>query len=418
MAKRAPRSPRMAWEKNKSPQESNSAPQPEEAAVVEPLKIDISWFPLYAKLKKTIDFICKFVSCPEKEHSRKMNFLDSVRTVCQTAKKSCLLRGLDMFYRGYKVVEKVQALLQEECGNDYIHLELWQKAMCVVTELSSVERVLEGKEKFLIQTCLTTLLPLSIKAKEFFEAEADTDPCTATLEALDRMMEELLGIIPVARVSEELQNIFQTLLDFTSSGRAAVRQRALGRIKKLSRLLANNPTLQVWEKRTRPTKSPVFFGDLPVPNLGQLLGRLFVFPHCVEENGTPDLDALCSLYEFIRKQESRSMPTDGGHLQKDTEDTSVTDFLDAKGILMRLARYLRSEEKTDIVIAAIEAMNWWSVSDKDAARNVVDVAMGTPECWLLDNPGHEPPSPRTPLAAAAAEQTSRASLLLKEEILC
>ncbi|XP_053908910.1 uncharacterized protein LOC128850043 isoform X1 [Cuculus canorus] len=172
-----------------------------------------------------------------------------------------------------------------------------------------------------------------------------------------------------------------------NSNRSVVRERALGRIRKLIRLLTNKPKLQVQNKEPRPTDSPTSFEELQIPILGQLLGHLFVFPHSMARKKVLASETLYPLYDLLSNQESRSTArNEGEQIQNDLEDTTMVDWLSTRELCRRFAGHLHAVEKTDVVCVAINALKESSVLDKESARNVLDVAMSAPKCWLVDVP--------------------------------
>lgn len=48
------------------------------------------------------------------------------------------------------------------------------------------------------------------------------------------------------------------------------------------------------------------------------------------------------------------------------------------------AKYLKSFERTDVILVTIEAMRDSSIFDKGEARNMLDLVMRYPDYWLAD----------------------------------
>ncbi|XP_074455444.1 uncharacterized protein LOC141748019 [Larus michahellis] len=178
-----------------------------------------------------------------------------------------------------------------------------------------------------------------------------------TLKDMDIMLQKLVLSCSVPRVSEMLQIIFQLLLNYTESKTVAVQVRALERIKMLSIFLANHPTLEAWHHLEKYTYGPVCHGDVQIPILGQLLGRLLLFYSSKEETSWRAFDALFALKRFVRKQKKRTW---------------------------EFAQHLTPYEATSIVLVTIEAMRDSSMFDREATRNIVDLFTRYPDFWLED----------------------------------
>ncbi|XP_064329867.1 uncharacterized protein LOC135317504 [Phalacrocorax carbo] len=208
-----------------------------------------------------------------------------------------------------------------------------------------------------------------------------------TLNAMDYMLEKLVLSFLASRVSEELQSILQVLLKFTNSDRAAVQERALGRITTLSRLLADNSTLKGWSHFEKEILGPVCYREIQIPILGQLLGRLLLFEYARKQISFQAVAALDYLAEFICGQKSRSVLKDKAQqLHQEPEITFVLRLHAASNSPKDFAAFLRPSERTDIVLVAIEAMRDSSFFDKEAAGKMLDLVMRNSDFWLADVP--------------------------------
>ncbi|XP_064496292.1 uncharacterized protein LOC135405516 isoform X1 [Pseudopipra pipra] len=116
---------------------------------------------------------------------------------------------------------------------------------------------------------------------------------------MDSMLRTMVLSFPASRVSEELQGILELLLDFTRCEREAVRERAMARIDVLARVLSDYSTLQANANARRGTAGPVCSGEIQLPLLGKLLGRLILFRFSEEQTSCAAFHALFALAEFI-----------------------------------------------------------------------------------------------------------------------
>ncbi|KAK2515352.1 hypothetical protein Q9966_015413 [Columba livia] len=244
---RSPSRPRVAWQEEVgAPQEVTSPPQPNQLDVAQPLQIDADALPVNAFLSGYMDSIVSFLGSPEKEESHKIGFLMDIRDLCDTSRRQRSPMGLDVFCQRYELAENIKVLLEEE-PRDQLRTALRQIAMRAIAKLSAVERVLEGKETRLLQACFSSVFSLPPEVEDM-----DRYLYLETMRSMDNMLQALLLNSRASRVSELLQNIFQMLLTLSSSEREHVRQRAVGRIEGLSFVLAENPTLGLFEEYLQP----------------------------------------------------------------------------------------------------------------------------------------------------------------------
>ncbi|KAK2514603.1 hypothetical protein Q9966_015666 [Columba livia] len=202
--------------------------------------------PVNGFLSGYMDSIMSFLSSPEKEESHKIGFLMDIRDLCNTSRRQRSPVGLGVFCRRYELAENIEVLLEEE-PRDQLRTALRQIAMRAIAELSTVEKVLEGKETRLLQACFSSVFSLPPEVEDM-----DRYLYLETMRSMDNMLQALLLNSRASRVSELLQNIFQMLLTLSSSKREHVRQRAVGRIEGLSFMLAENPTLGLFAEYLQP----------------------------------------------------------------------------------------------------------------------------------------------------------------------
>ncbi|PKU33916.1 protein mroh8 [Limosa lapponica baueri] len=383
MAERPPSRPRVAWEKVVTPRERRPPLEPYEVTMVQPLQTDNEWLCVYREEQETVDFIQAFVSSPEENEDQKIEFLDSICMLCRTANRHVLSQGLDAFCYTYDLAENIKVLLQKE-PRDQLSTEVRWKAMLAIARLSSVESVPEGKEESLLEACFSRVFFLPPRAEM---RGLTLELYIWTLDAMDNMLETLVLNCSVPRVTELVQNIFQMLLNFTNSETVVARVRALETIRTLSNLLAKNPSLEAWDRFGRDMYGPVCYGDLQIPILGQLLGRLLLFYSSKEETSFPAHDALLALSRLIHNQKSRSAAKGKAQeLHWKPDRPSILYQPTTRDFVMEFAEHLRCWEITDVVLAAIEAMRDSSIFDKEAARSVLDLFMRYPSSWLADVP--------------------------------
>ncbi|XP_059342080.1 uncharacterized protein LOC132082043 [Ammospiza nelsoni] len=243
MEKSPPATPSEAWEGDSSSQGSNSSQVVSfyDTTTMQPLQLDASWLPIYEETEDAVDFILAFVSSLDKD-THKFTFLKSTYVVCKTALKRGLTRGLDLFCQMCEVVENIKDLLDKE-PRDRLSSKIRYLAMITIEELSLVENVLEGKTKILLSACFSSVLLLPSEREM---PHQNTSLYIKTLKAMDTMLRTVVLSFPASSISEELQDIFQMLLEYTRFEREAVRERAVGRIAVLTNLLSNYSTLKAF----------------------------------------------------------------------------------------------------------------------------------------------------------------------------
>ncbi|KAM6296878.1 uncharacterized protein O3Q21_015508 [Podargus strigoides] len=372
MAEGHPQHHRVTPEEVEAPQEHGSPAEPPE----EPRRVDASWLPVYEEEQGAVDFILAFLSSPEKNEAQKLDFLKCISMMCKTARCRGLAQGLDIFCHRYKLAENVKAILEEVPG-DQLNTAVYQCAIMATAELSLVE----GTGRSLLEACVSCIFCLP-REEEMWGMNIPF--YNWNLQSLDFMLKMVVLNSPAPRVSEELQRIFEMLLNFTRSERAAVQERALGRIGALSYLLASNCSQESLPQSEGATCSPVSLRVIQVPILGQLLGRLILFGFSKNETGCTALDALHWLQEYIQQRQSRSVPKYKGRWLPWKRGTSSLRRAMAKHMVV--TNYLTASERTDMVLEAIEALRDSSSSHQGVARILLDVVAEDPDFTLAHVP--------------------------------
>ncbi|XP_027741906.1 uncharacterized protein LOC114058595 [Empidonax traillii] len=383
MEKRTPARPRQAWMEDSSSQESRSPglqlPSSYEVTAMEALKIDASWLPIYKEEEEAVDSILAFVTSPNQEERDKATFLRSISVLCRSAVKLGLTQGLDLFCDVCQLSENIKALLEEE-PRDRLCTEIRHLSMLALEKLSLVDSALEGKARSLLWACFYSVFWLPAE-KEM--PKGDLALYIKTLNSMDSMLRTMVLSFPASRVSEELQGILELLLDFTRCEREAVRERAMARIDVLTCVLSDYSTLQAHANVTGGISEPVCSGEIHLPLLGKLLGRLILFRFSEEQTSCAAFHALFALADFIFESRAKDR---AGQEQQEAVTTSALCSLSAKDCAKAFGKYLRSHERTDVILVAIEAMRDASILDKQVPSSLLDVALEDPDVWLTDAP--------------------------------
>ncbi|OXB51490.1 hypothetical protein ASZ78_008157, partial [Callipepla squamata] len=196
--------------------------------------------------------------------------------------------------------------------------------------------------------------------------------------ALDQMLHTLVFVHPTASIGEELQSVFQVLLPFTSLQNAAVRQRAVGRIWKLSHSLAL--FCQAWLHGSMGRISLARYKELRLPVLGQLVGSL-VLCCAYQEDRTrrSAVSALRHLYAFILERARWESPQgeDQEKLKQweDDHKFSLSWTTNVTVIVLRFAKHFYSSEKTDFILTALQGMSDCSNYSTQLAATLMGVLM-------------------------------------------
>ncbi|XP_071670525.1 maestro heat-like repeat-containing protein family member 7 isoform X2 [Patagioenas fasciata] len=310
-----------------------------------------------------------------------MEFLKCIAMIFRDATYNDLSQGLDLFCQRYELVENIEVLLEEE-PRDQLPTVVQRIAAFAMADMSFVEEVLEGKDRSHIQACFSSVFMLPPK-----EEMRDLKPYLyfMTMKAVDSMLVALVLNSPASQVSEKMQDIFQMLLTFSTSERASVRERAVGRMRLLSFLLTNYSSLKADPNEDRDDSG----AEIQMPILGQLLGHLLLFlSFKEEETSCLALDTLCFLFQFKCQQHCVTVPEENAQLQEDweAEVASLTSSSRAPHITKLFAEHLQPSDRTDMVLVFIEALTDSSTFDKKAARNMLDMVKRDCDFWLVDVP--------------------------------
>ncbi|XP_064531784.1 uncharacterized protein LOC135424473 [Pseudopipra pipra] len=383
MERRPPACPRQAWMEDSSSQESRSPglqlPSSYEVTTMQPLKLDTSWLPIYKEEQEAVDAILAFVTSPNKEERDKATFLRSISVLCRSALSHGLTQGLDLLCDTYQLAENIKALLEEE-PRDQLCTDLRHLSMLALEKLSLVDTALEGKAKSLLRACFSSVFWLPAE-KEM--PKGDLALYIKTLNSMDSMLRTMVLSFPASRVSEELQGILELLLDFTGSEREAVRERAMARIDVLTCVLSDYSTLQAHANDRRGTAGPVCSGEIQLPLLGKLLGRLILFRFSEEPTCYAAFHALFALAEFIFESRLKDR---ADQVQREAVTTSALCSLSPRDCAKAFGKYLQSHERTDIILVALEALGDASILDQQVPSSLLDVALEDPDVWLTDGP--------------------------------
>ncbi|XP_027556868.1 uncharacterized protein LOC113976144 [Neopelma chrysocephalum] len=370
MAETPPSPSRVAQEEDGAPQESSSPTEPHDVTAEQPLQLGASWLPLYRVKKKALDFLQDFARSPYQGEDDKRMFLESIIYVCSSALDTGLLEGLEIFFQNINLVEKIKMLLEEE-PKKHLRSPVRELAMRAITVLSSVGTVLEGKRRSLLEACISSVFWLpSDKGMRQRNRYYST-----TLDAMDVMLETMVFNSPPSRVVEELQHILEMLLDLIDSENTDVQMRAVERVGNLSYALS---TQKHWPDDFRTNQIPV---------LGQLLSRLLCFQFSEGKTKHSASRAFYYLCQFIFDKNRRmSYPEEYYRKHLRLPVTFLQWCNNIRAQIKALECYLTPSERTYIMLAAIEAMRDSSTSGHHAARHFLQLAMRSPDFWLIDVP--------------------------------
>ncbi|XP_051630752.1 uncharacterized protein LOC127464454 [Manacus candei] len=279
----------------------------------------------------------------------------------------------------YQLSENIKALLEEE-PRDLLRTDLRHLSMLALEKLSLVDTALEGKAKSLLRACFSSVFWLPAE-KEM--PKGDLALYIKTLNSMDSMLRTMVLNFPASRVSEELQGILELLLDFTRCKREAVRERAMARIDVLVCVLSDYSTLQAHANVRRGTAGPVCSGEIQLPFLGKLLGRLILFRFSEEQTSCAAFHALFALAEFIFESRLKDR---ADQVHRKAVTTSVLCSLSPRDCAKAFGKYLQSHERTDVILVAIEALGDASILDQQVPSSLLDVALEDPDVWLTDAP--------------------------------
>uniref|UniRef100_A0A803XP97 Maestro heat like repeat family member 7 n=1 Tax=Meleagris gallopavo TaxID=9103 RepID=A0A803XP97_MELGA len=343
MEERKPSRPVEAKDEGKPPQEPTVVPPAPHS--------DTSRMPVCAVERYAMDNIEAFVRRTEPQNEeQKMKFLQSIRTICNTTAERNTSQELRIFCCRNDLVENITALLAEE-PQEKLSSELRLQAIATITALSKVEGALEEKIPLFV-VCFQSILLLPS------EQDLDTNLYSKTLRALDEMLDTLVFTHPTTSIEEELKNVFQVLLPFTSMQNSAARQRAVGRIWKLSHSLVHY--CQERPHHSSGQSRSICCGEFRLPVLGQLVGSL-ILCCAFQEDKTQScaLNALRHLYTFILRRSRWEAQSDEQGKQEQWEDEhefSLSWTTNTLVILQRFAKHFHSWETTDLILLALQGM--------------------------------------------------------------
>ncbi|XP_033929944.1 uncharacterized protein [Melopsittacus undulatus] len=367
-----PGAPRQAWESDEDSNGSTSSLEACEESPVLLLKPHASWLPVYELEQDKVDLIEAFDNTAAVSEQEKVEFLRSICLLLYTARRRGLKQGLDTFCKNNQLVQTIQAILQEQPVTE-VHTDVWHLAMEAIVELSSVQPGLEDLGTSFAEICCMSIFFLPPE-EEFSEVE--TFYYEHALEAMDGMFKSLVVNSADPEAGEELKSILQLLLCFSCNPSSTVRNRALGRIKALSRVLRlRHYTL----KKPFLAQGSHFSRLDPEQLLGQLLGQFLLFRFSEDGTSNTALDVLRNIYKYLMHHRERRK-------QKQVEERRLELDASPRVLTMKFAVLLFPRERMEMVCVLIEAMKDSSIFDKRVAENILELVLRDPEFWLLEIP--------------------------------
>ncbi|XP_031461335.1 uncharacterized protein LOC116236694 [Phasianus colchicus] len=232
MERKPPRYPRVAWAESGAPRKRRAPLEPYEVTEVQPLSADADWLPVYEVEKEAVDCIEAYVISKEKDLVQKMQFLNSICSLCSTAGKKGLTESLDVFCFLNDLPQNIEVLLCEE-PREQLSTALRYHCMNAIAALSEVNAISEDEILHLLNVCCNVVF--------YLPPTKVLNIClyNHTLSALDNMLQIVVDSHPTTTVNNQLQSIFQLLLSFTYSGIRIVRERATEQIWKLCGFMAS-----------------------------------------------------------------------------------------------------------------------------------------------------------------------------------
>ncbi|XP_066843530.1 uncharacterized protein [Anser cygnoides] len=167
-----PERPRLAWVDSwATPIEESSdfleVKQEEEEEEVVPLPGPFDDLAVYQEEEEAVTTIDAFVTNKQKSHlseEQKMKFLESVCSVCTTAREKGLSAGLDCFCRRTDVARHIEIVLASE-PQDQLQSPVREQAMLAVAALSTVQVIKVREMLRLLDTCFQSVFLLPPKEK-------------------------------------------------------------------------------------------------------------------------------------------------------------------------------------------------------------------------------------------------------------
>eukprot|EP00075_Anas_platyrhynchos_P014448 XP_027303701.1 uncharacterized protein LOC113841201 [Anas platyrhynchos] len=357
---------------------------------VEESQDDVQWLDPSKAWKlcrdKAVEFIRAYVRGTEKDdEEQKMLFLSKICDLCTCVTERGVPMNLHGFCSKHKLVENIMALLEKE-PMDSLRTAFRQKAMETVALLSNtIPTALCGKKESLLNMCCKSIF--------FLPPESDVPETgvlyAKTMKAMDTMLEGFVRNCANTSVSIELENMLKVMLDFAVSKDSAVRESAVRRIERLGDFIISYFVSEITDDYENYSDDEPT--ELYIPILGQLLGILFIFTSDKDSIRFTALETLSHIYKIIRKGRECILREDMLYYavrHKKLEyaklpfSTTSTPCEIAKGF----GGHLFPDERLDIILTALEALQDSSIHDKQGACSVLDAALEDPFYWLKDVP--------------------------------
>ncbi|XP_071886095.1 maestro heat-like repeat-containing protein family member 7 [Anas platyrhynchos] len=394
-----PRQPRLAWQETWSSRGSNRPAEdsllavertpveaflPEEdsspadaiaqaagSSQVEESQDDVQWLDPSKAWKlcrdKAVEFIRAYVRGTEKDdEEQKMLFLSKICDLCTCVTERGVPMNLHGFCSKHKLVENIMAPLSLFFSN-------------------TIPTALCGKKESLLNMCCKSIF--------FLPPESDVPETgvlyAKTMKAMDTMLEVFVRNCANTSVSIELENMLKVMLDFAVSKDSAVRESAVRRIERLGDFIISYFVSEITDDYENYSDDEPT--ELYIPILGQLLGILFIFTSDKDSIRFTALETLSHIYKIIRKGRECILREDMLYYavrHKKLEyaklpfSTTSTPCEIAKGF----GGHLFPDERLDIILTALEALQDSSIHDKQGACSVLDAALEDPFYWLKDVP--------------------------------
>ncbi|POI23361.1 hypothetical protein CIB84_012890, partial [Bambusicola thoracicus] len=255
MKKKPPKRPKVAWEESGAPRERRPPPEPYEVTAVQPLRagdgnLSLSEDEENEEMgeyeKAAMDRIVHLLKITEKNEALKMALLENICTICGVDDNKGLYESLSLFCRENNLAEEVKELLENE-PVDQLCTEVWYRAMLAIAALSRVKAIGEKEIIPLLNACFQAVFYLPPTE------DLNIHLYNRTLHAMDNMLQMLL-VSHCTSSNEELQNILEVLIRFTSSQNKTARARALKRIWKLSSFVTRGCWQEPFAKFVPPSQ--------------------------------------------------------------------------------------------------------------------------------------------------------------------
>ncbi|XP_071886121.1 uncharacterized protein [Anas platyrhynchos] len=184
----------------------------------------------------------------------------------------------------------------------------------------------------------------------------------------------------------------QALLDFALSKDPAVCERAVRRIERLGDFIISYFLSENSDDYEKYKHSYDNSRELYIPILGKLLGHLFIFFSGDESMRHAALDTLFRFLKILKETRESSQTEDMknyGLLRMISKDSKPPFSIPSTPceIAKWFGGHLFPDERLDIVLTALEALQDSSTHDKQGACSVLDAALEVPDYWLTDVSG-------------------------------